>query len=808
MTINANSHPYKVIVGDGNSPIYANRHPIKVDVEGGVVTPAEFEELEKKVDALATDLSYKGGVPTYDDLPADAETGDVYTTEDTGILYVWDGTEWVALNDTGSSVMTGSSDPTTSTEGELGQLYINTTTDKLFYCAGETSGSYTWIGIGGEGVKELTSADFNGAGVVNTAQLTPGKYVLSPSIKSTYADGTPWLKIGNFDASSTEIVFGRQNSGDMGSYDMTSRVWRPFMVVDSFEINDADRVIIVNAHCLTTHISAATLLNYGIFDEMTYIFPFEDLYDPGWGDDYKYYRLKMPSVYNDSFSNLEAAFTYYRDNRFYDYLTLTPFAVVKKSDPVLSVFNAQHPGLVPKAPTSGRENHILYGNGVWGGWTQADYDQNDSTAKAYIQNRPFYESTSTQTTAVAAASQAFSESVEYRSWCLALNELLYTKGVINDQYNLFPYLTTSNTLPAALATALTNEDTLCLMKSQNNENFYAQWTDMGSMSDEYVYIKPVAFPAWGAAESVSGGGYTFSIQLTQAAVEYSWDNASWSPGIVVLAKLYDPEYSQDVFCMGIFTGGGSILPSGQSVMANGGRVGTYTAITTIHQLDAKYVPIDNSTITVNGSGKLVASGGPTVVQTTGTSTTDVMSQVATTQLIYPSGHETAKDRVAIAGASVYGDQSIGIGGGASVPSGATGCVAIGGKYNNGPSAYAVQGGAIAIGSRNTFARKGDSIAIGRLADINADHGVGIGLDTSATGDNTVALGAYSRATVKGQFDISCYGTNHGYNNSAYRLLTGLYDPQSDHDAANKQYVDSKAATLLTNSEFNQILTEA
>lgn len=103
MTITANDHPYRVTAVDSASK-YANDHPIKVEIEGGVVTPDEFEELEKKVDALATDLSYKGGVPSYADLPSDAATGDVYTTEDTGVLYVWDGDEWVGLNQSSSPV--------------------------------------------------------------------------------------------------------------------------------------------------------------------------------------------------------------------------------------------------------------------------------------------------------------------------------------------------------------------------------------------------------------------------------------------------------------------------------------------------------------------------------------------------------------------------------------------------------------------------------------------------------------------------------------------------------------------------------
>lgn len=63
-------------------------------------------DLEDQIDALASDLTYKGSVPTQDDLPADATVGDVYTAADTGVLYVWDGEKWVALNDSSGGIPT------------------------------------------------------------------------------------------------------------------------------------------------------------------------------------------------------------------------------------------------------------------------------------------------------------------------------------------------------------------------------------------------------------------------------------------------------------------------------------------------------------------------------------------------------------------------------------------------------------------------------------------------------------------------------------------------------------------------------
>jgi len=108
----------------------------------------------------------------------------VYAGGGTGGLCVWDGIQWVALNDSKKAI-TGSSDPTSSTEGELGQLYLNTTSGELFYCSA-TGGTYTWtsldspiqsISVNGtavtpdanknvnltipDGIKTLTTADYN-----------------------------------------------------------------------------------------------------------------------------------------------------------------------------------------------------------------------------------------------------------------------------------------------------------------------------------------------------------------------------------------------------------------------------------------------------------------------------------------------------------------------------------------------------------------------------------------------------------------------------------------------------------------------
>lgn len=58
----------------------------------------------------------------------------------------------------------------------------------------------------------------------------------------------------------------------------------------------------------------------------------------------------------------------------------------------------------------------------------------------------------------------------------------------------------------------------------------------------------------------------------------------------------------------------------------------------------------------------------------------------------------------------------------------------------------------------------------------------VGFSGKSTAIGAVALGAYSNANVRGQVDVGATDTYFGYNTSNYRLLTGLYDGQSDHDA--------------------------
>lgn len=148
------------------------------------------------------------------------------------------------------------------------------------------------------------------------------------------------------------------------------------------------------------------------------------------------------------------------------------------------------------------------------------------------------------------------------------------------------------------------------------------------------------------------------------------------------------------------------------------------------------------------------------------------------------------------GAAVYGD-------GAQVQD--KNAIAIGAR------AHAIGEGGIAIGS--SWSGQGEmptayhpySIAMGYQA--KAGAGV-VGEDASYS----VALGAYSKTTAKGEVSLGGAGLGtRGYNSTQYRLLTNLYDPQSDHDAATKGYVDpttgSSAPTTSTVGRLGEIFID-
>ena len=152
------------------------------------------------------------------------------------------------------------------------------------------------------------------------------------------------------------------------------------------------------------------------------------------------------------------------------------------------------------------------------------------------------------------------------------------------------------------------------------------------------------------------------------------------------------------------------------------------------------------------------SAGPTVVQSTGTSTTSVMSQNAVTSMVFADPSTQYK---------------IKIGAGTSSSEGANG-------VEVGHSANASGTQAVALGY-NTVAKGSYNVAIGSGSGHNS---------TSYSGTIALGSGSGNNITATGMADIGTYDTSRGYNSSNYRLLTGLYDGQSAHDAVNKGQLDT------------------
>ena len=171
-------------------------------------------------------------------------------------------------------------------------------------------------------------------------------------------------------------------------------------------------------------------------------------------------------------------------------------------------------------------------------------------------------------------------------------------------------------------------------------------------------------------------------------------------------------------------------------------------------------------------------GGVTPVQTTGTSTTDVMSQNAVTSMIYQD--PSTKTRVQIGkDASTTGDNGVSIG---------NSCIA--------------NGSNVAIGY-SSFARYS-----------YGDVAIGYG---SQTGNHkySVALGSGAFTRNQGEINIGTYNfggtmTNQGYNNTGYRIITDLHDGQDLHHAATVAQgntLATSAPTTATVGVLGQLYTD-
>lgn len=248
-------------------------------------------------------------------------------------------------------------------------------------------------------------------------------------------------------------------------------------------------------------------------------------------------------------------------------------------------------------------------------------------------------------------------------------------------------------------------------------------------------------------DALPTGGVT---ELTTADYNYPTDN----PNRVALWLLDEGTYSAGT---GVFVASstGNNIEWGPGLFTVGKPFvdNNYTFV----QIDGvgynvqtgKWVHFSENTRKDNGA--TVGTGvftPPTVVQTTGTSTSSVMSQSAVTSMVFAD--PSTRTRVKIGGNATNADFGVAIGYGANVTSNGTGGVALG-------NAKADQQGAVAIG---------------------------YGANASSVGQ--VDIGANTQGAL-----------GYGYNSSNYRLLTGLYDGQSAHDGVTVGQVNSVIDAINT-----------
>ncbi len=320
-----------------------------------------------------------------------------------------------------------------------------------------------------------------------------------------------------------------------------------------------------------------------------------------------------------------------------------------------------------------------------------------------------------------------------------------------------------------------------------------------ALATDFSYKGSVEDYAHLPADAATGDVYT----TTDTGVIYVWDGNAW-----VALNEYPP----------VFSG------------TDGATDGTVGLVPAPEAADAGKVL---------GSSGNWEQNGPTIVQTTGASQTDVMSQDATTNMFWRN--PTTKNTVQICSTrdpsvsgNDYNNVYIGSNLNLRTDSSCTDNVVIGcnaqtsGQYGRsvvvGNNAIAWGAEAVVIGyQRNgsslfknigsvtvganigTVASYGIAIGSGNddgtlAPDVSGGSGVCIGRGTAASAQGSVAIGTFAKASAQGEMNIGSTNVTYGYNSTNYRLLSGVHDPQNAHDAATKGYVDTKATITMTSTD--------
>ena len=292
-----------------------------------------------------------------------------------------------------------------------------------------------------------------------------------------------------------------------------------------------------------------------------------------------------------------------------------------------------------------------------------------------------------------------------------------------------------------------------------------------------------------------------------------------------------------------YTAGANInISAGNVISATDTTYGNFVGTDGVDPGTAGLVPAPATTdagkfLKADGTWDTV-SAGPTIVQTTGTSQTDVMSQKAVTDTLFynntksqvqigSSASATGSDSVAI-GTSATANSQNAVSIGSGTKAGSSG-ICIGNRYSSDSLGYqsiAIGANANPIGTYsicfgNNSARSNYGIAIGKSAKAgtgatNSDS-IAIGQEAKNEYSHSIALGAYSQTRAQGVVDISTGNTTYnlkaGYQGvndaqrTQYCVISGVHDGEDDHDAVTVQQLNN-AITTYNDSELQELWEEA
>lgn len=274
-----------------------------------------------------------------------------------------------------------------------------------------------------------------------------------------------------------------------------------------------------------------------------------------------------------------------------------------------------------------------------------------------------------------------------------------------------------------------------------------------------------------------------SEKVTDGSTYYTSDDS----------KLYvwykDQWYEKEVEGGG---GGGTSYTAGDGIDITNHTISVDTDTIQEKLTAGTNITIDNNVISATGGGSV------TPVQTTGTSTTDVMSQNATSSMVFADPGTDTKIKIGSNAYTTVGSNAVEIG--TNSRASETDSIAIGKDSHSRSS----NGGVAIGGNAGTYSYCG--VALGSNSAVSAgDGGVAIGFGSGTQYKGGVALGAFSVNNAVGEVNVGSSNTAYGYDSTNYRLISGVHDPVNAHDAATKGYVDANAGggvKTLTTADYN------